>query len=77
MTGEYHVGCGITAIYAGKIREDKNGNLVWSGKKSDVTKECFSAVVNYLLMEDKSECKGWVDRKTGKEYILRLEEAKE
>lgn len=74
---EYHVGCGIAGIYAGKIREDKNGNLVWSGKKSDVTGECFSAVVNYLLMKDKRESKGWVDRKTGKEYVLKLEEVTE
>ncbi len=74
---EYHVGCGIAGIYAGKIRKDKNGNLVWSGKKSDVTGECFSAVVNYLLTMDKRESKGWVDSKTGKEYVLKLEEVTE
>jgi hypothetical protein len=37
---KYHVGCGITAIYAGTL--NKKGDM-WINK-SDVTDEAFSAV---------------------------------
>ena len=42
---EYHVGCGITAIYAGTL--NKKGNM-WL-HKSDVTNEAFSAVAQYCV----------------------------
>lgn len=42
---EYHVGCGITAIWAGTL--NKKGNM-WL-HKSDVTREAFSAVAQYCL----------------------------
>ena len=42
---EYHVGCGMTGIYAGTL--NKQGNL-WI-RKSDVTDEAMSAVAQYLL----------------------------
>lgn len=47
---EYHVGCGITRIYAGTI--NKQGNL-WT-RKSDVTDEAISAVAQYLLEHDEA-----------------------
>lgn len=46
----YHVGCGITAIWAGTL--NKAGDK-WSNK-SEVTDEACSAVAQWLLQEDKS-----------------------
>lgn len=42
---EYHVGCGITAIFAGTL--NKKGDM-WL-HKSDVTDEAFNAVAQYCL----------------------------
>lgn len=41
---EYHVGCGVFAIYAGTL----NKNNIWL-HKSDVTDEAFDAVAQYCL----------------------------
>lgn len=65
---EYHVGCGLFDIYAGTL---KNGNE-WRSK-SEVTDEALHAVATYLLfaeMEFPFRVKA-----TGKEYILKVEEA--
>lgn len=42
---KYHVGCGITAIFAGTLNEKGN---IWV-HKSDVTDEAFSSVAQYCL----------------------------
>lgn len=42
---EYHVGCGIAAIYAGRLNKSKTEWL----DKSDVTDEATSAVAMYFL----------------------------
>jgi hypothetical protein len=42
---EYHVGCGITGIFAGKLNKKSN---MWLNK-SDVTNEAFNAVAQYCL----------------------------
>lgn len=42
---EYHIGCGITAIYAGILNKDKT---MWVNK-SNVTDEAFNAVAQYCL----------------------------
>lgn len=42
---EYHVGCGITAIYAGTLNKNKN---MWVNK-SDVTDEAFRSVAQYCI----------------------------
>lgn len=47
---EYHVGCGITAIYAGTL--NKKGDQ-WL-HKSPVTDETFSAVAQYCLENDEA-----------------------
>ena len=44
---EYHVGCGVTGIFAGTL--NKKGNM-WLNK-SNVTDEAIMAVVDWLLME--------------------------
>lgn len=47
---EYHVGCGMTKIYAGTL--NKQGNL-WT-RKSDVTDEAISAVAQFLLEHEEA-----------------------
>lgn len=46
---EYHIGCGITAIYAGTLNKNKT---MWVNK-SDVTDEAFNAVAQYCLEHNK------------------------
>ena len=47
---DYHVGCGITAIFAGTLNKKKN---IWINK-SDVTDEAFKAVAQYCLEHDEA-----------------------
>lgn len=47
---EYHVGCGITGIFAGTLNKNKTK---WRSK-CYVTDEACSAVAQWLLQEDKS-----------------------
>ena len=42
---EYHVGCGMTGIFAGTLNKT---NTMWVNK-SDVTDEAVSAVAQFLL----------------------------
>ena len=42
---DYHVGCGLTAIYAGTLNKN---NTMWTNK-SDVTSEAMDAVAQYLI----------------------------
>ena len=42
---EYHIGCGITGIYAGTLNKNKT---MWVNK-SNVTDEAFNAVAQYCL----------------------------
>ena len=65
---EYHVGCGISAIYAGTL--NKKGNL-WLNK-SKVTDEAFSAVAQYCL--EHNEAMDFNYR--GKRYRLEVTEIK-
>ena len=52
---EYHVGCGLTAIYAGTINKDKT---LWKSR-TDCTEEAIEAVRDYLVRE----CLGGFDCK--------------
>lgn len=61
---EYHVGCGITGIFAGTV--NKKGNM-WINK-SDVTQEVLNAAFDYLFVNEK-EIKATVD---GKSYAMRI-----
>lgn len=67
---EYHVGCGISGILAGTVRDYKDGRRIWTNK-SDVTDEAIGAVAGYLLDYD-LEIEFSRD---GKEYVLKVEEA--
>jgi hypothetical protein len=61
----YHVGCGITGIFAGTL--NKQGNK-WVNK-SDVTNEAISAAAQFLL-ENK---KAMIFNYQGKRYKLSVE----
>lgn len=65
---EYHVGCGLTAIYAGTL--NKKGNM-WLNK-SDVTNEAFDAVAQYCLDHNKAMYFNY----KGKRYRLAVTEIK-
>lgn len=47
---EYHVGCGLFAIYAGTLNKNKT---MWTNK-SDVTGEAFEAVAQYCIEHDEA-----------------------
>ena len=65
---DYHVGCGITAIFAGTLNKKKDRWI----NKSDVTDEAFRAVAQYCLEHD--EAMNFDYR--GKKYRLCVEEIK-
>lgn len=65
---EYHVGCGITGIYAGTL--NKKGDM-WL-YKSNVTDEAFNAVAQYCLEHDESMIFSY----KGKRYRLSVTEIK-
>lgn len=72
---EFKVGCSpITGmIYAGTVREDKNGNIVWTNNRHEVTEEAVDAVVQRLkMLPNKMEQYKW--KLDGIEYVLKLEE---
>lgn len=62
---EYHVGCGITGIFAGTL--NKKGDM-WVNK-SDVTDEAISAVAQFLLDHKESMSFNY----HGKRYMLTVE----
>lgn len=47
---EYHVGCGITGIFAGTINKT---STMWVNK-SDVTDEAISSVAQFLLEHEEA-----------------------
>lgn len=63
---EYHVGCGITAIYAGTL--NKKGDK-WT-RKSDVTDEVYVAVAQYCIEHNESMTFNYA----GKRYRLEVKE---
>lgn len=65
---EYHVGCGITAIFAGTL--NKKGDM-WL-HKSDVTNEVFNAVAQYCLEHNEAMTFNY----KGKKYRLEVTEIK-
>lgn len=65
---EYHVGCGITAIFAGTL--NKKGDK-WLNK-SVVTDEAFSAVAQYCLEHNEAMNFNY----NGKRYRLSVSEIK-
>lgn len=66
---DYHVGCGITAIYAGTL--NKKGDM-WA-HRTDVTDEAFIAVAMYCLEHNHAMNFAY----KGKRYRLAVTEIKE
>lgn len=66
---EYHVGCGLTAIYAGTINK---AGTKWVNK-SNVTHEAICAAAQFLLEHEKSLC----FTHEGKRYKLTVIESEE
>ena len=66
---EYHVGCGVFAIYAGTL--NKKGNM-WRNK-SEVTDEAISAAAQYLLEHDQLMRFNY----RGKRYEIKVVESQE
>ena len=70
---EYHVGCGLAAIYAGRLNKNKT---MWLDGKCDVTDEAICSVRDYLVdrIEDGQNTFGYQwDRKDGKIVTLKVE----
>ena len=61
----YHVGCGITGIFAGTLNTKGD---TWRNK-SDVTNEAIAAVAQYLIEHE--ECMKF--KYHGKPYILSVD----
>lgn len=66
---KYHVGCGITGIFAGTL--NKKGDR-WVNK-SEVTDETFAAVAQYCV-EHNEEMRFSLN---GKRYVLTVQEVEE
>ena len=66
---EYHVGCGLAGIYAGRLK--KNG-YEWIDK-SDVTKEVMQCAFDYLYTNEKAV----TATINGKKYIMSVLPMKE
>ena len=66
---EYHVGCGVGAIYAGTL---KPNGTEWRNK-SAVTDEAISAAAQYLLQHDESMTFTYKDKR----YKIAVTEEKE
>ena len=65
---EYHVGCGITGIFAGTVNKT---NTMWVNK-SDVTDEAINAVAQFLLEHEEAMEFNY----QGKHYRLAVEPLK-
>ena len=63
---EYHIGCGITAIYAGTLNKNKT---MWLNK-SDVTDEAFRSVAQYCIEHNEAMNFDY----NGKHYRLEVNE---
>ena len=68
---EYHISCGLVAIYAGVVNAKGNAFL----SKSDCTDEAFVAVVDYLLMYGYSGIE--VESSGGQKVLLSIEECED
>lgn len=73
---EFRVACSPTGtIYAGNIKENKDGYMTWTSNRRDVTDMAVDAVVQRLNgLPEKMEQYAWT--LDGKDYVLKLVELK-
>jgi len=74
MTDEFHVGCGIFGIYAGRVHTYKDGHQEFRGEKHEVTEDCIHSVIAYLLSKNNESDVYCL--KDGREVQLKLVEVK-
>ena len=60
----YHVGCGLFGIYAGRLNKNKD---MWLSK-SEVTNEVLSSAFEYLYTTKKEI----ITKVEGKKYVMRI-----
>lgn len=66
----YGVGCCITGIYAGKIKQHPDGLKEFVGENTDVTKEAIGAVAQWLYENHKEYN---FTTRDGRRLILKIE----
>lgn len=50
---EFHIGTGLSGIYAGNVRTYKDGSRHFTGVKHNVTDDVLMAALDYLVQEKK------------------------
>ena len=50
---EFHIGTGLSGIYAGNVRTFKDGSRHFTGVKHNVTDEVLMAALEWLVQENK------------------------
>lgn len=50
---EFHIGTGLSGIYAGNVRTYKDGSRHFTGVKHNVTDEVLMAALEWLVQENK------------------------
>ena len=72
----FRVMAGLTAIWAGNTKELKDGALVMTGKKHDVTDDVLLAATVWLA-ENEPEHEWPYETENGHKFVLKVEEVGE
>lgn len=67
---EFHIGTGLSGIYAGNVRTFKDGSRHFTGVKHNVTDEVLMAALEWLVQENKIYR---VELNDGTVYTLKVE----
>lgn len=67
---EFHIGTGLSGIYAGNVRTFKDGSRHFTGVKHNVTDEVLMAALEWLVQENRIFGVKMVD---GTVYTLKVE----
>lgn len=67
---EFHIGTGLSGIYAGNVRTYKDGSRHFTGVKHNVTDEVLMAALEWLVQENRIFGVKMVD---GTVYTLKVE----
>ena len=71
---EFHIGTGLSGIYAGNVRTYKDGSRHFTGVKHNVTDDVLMAALEWLVQEKKIYRVKMVD---GTVYTLKVEVTQE
>lgn len=67
---EFHVGAGFSGIYAGNVKENKDGTKQFTGVRHTVTDDVLMAALNWLVMKKE---KYRVECEDGTVYELKVD----